>query len=161
LSDTARSILTGTAGLDIAAIVAMLLTVRRAPGVRPPNFRVLGWTTLGIQSLHFVEEWLTGFGARFPLLLGLNPWPEAFFVSFNLIWLVVWVVALLTVGRFRGALFPLWFLAIAAIANGLAHPLAALGTRGYFPGLVTAPLLGVTGVLLFARLFAYTDDKRG
>jgi len=43
------------------------------------------------------------------VLLGLRPWPEVFFVSFNLIWLVAWVVALLTVKRARIALFPLWF----------------------------------------------------
>ena len=160
MSDTVRSILTGTAGLDVAAAVALILTVRRPARATPPNFLLLGWITLGIQSLHFVEEWLSGFGVRFPLLLGLNPWPETFFVSFNLAWLVIWAAALLTVVRTRVALFPLWFLAIAAIANGLAHPLASLGTRGYFPGLVTAPLLGVAGVLLFARLLAYTDDKR-
>lgn len=161
MSDTLRSILTGTAGLDIAAIVALVLTVQRTPRAIPPRFLLLGWVTLGLQGLHFVEELLTGFDVRFPLLLGLTPWPASFFVSFNLAWLVIWAIALLTAGRFRLGLFPLWFLAIAAIANGIAHPLASLGVRDYFPGLVTAPLLGVAGVLLFARLMAFTQPTTG
>ena len=160
MSDTLRSILTGTAGLDVAAAVALILTLRRPPRMTRSNFLVLGWITVGIQALHFIEESLTGFDVRFPPLLGLRPWPFAFFLWFNLAWLGIWTAALLTVRRTRAALFPLWFLAIAAIANGLAHPLASLGTRAYFPGLVTAPLLGVAGVLLFTRLVAFTGEKR-
>ncbi|MGH3056358.1 MAG: HXXEE domain-containing protein [Gaiellaceae bacterium] len=161
MSDALRSILTGTAGLDVAAVVALVLTLRRALRATPPRFLLIGWIALGLQGLHFVEEWLTGFEVRFPLLLGLNPWPAAFFVSFNLAWLAIWAIALLMVRRFRIALFPLWFLAIAAIANGIAHPLASLGMRGYFPGMVTAPLLGVAGVLLFSRLMASTQPTAG
>jgi hypothetical protein len=32
----------------------------------------------------------------------------------------------------------LWFLAIAAIANGIGHPAMSLAVGGYFPGLFTA-----------------------
>ena len=156
MNEPLRSILLGSAGLDIATIAALILTVRRAPRSTAPDFVLLGWITFAIQGLHFVEELLTGFERRFPVLLGLEPWPETFFVSFNVAWLIIWAAALITVGRFSVALFPLWFLAIAAIANGIAHPLGSVAVRGYFPGLVSAPLLGVAGVLLFARLMAFT-----
>ena len=161
MSDTLRSILTGTAGLDVAMVVAIILTVRRAPRSAAPDFLLLGWITLAIQGVHFSEELLTGFDRRFPVILGLAPWPETFFVSFNLVWLVIWAAALITLGHLRVALFPLWFLAIAAIANGIAHPLGSLAVRGYFPGLVSAPLLGLAGVLLFGRLMAFTQPPVG
>ena len=156
MNEPLRSILAGSVGLDIAAVAALVLTLRRTPRAAPPDFVWLGWTTLALQSVHFGEELLTGFERRFPVLLGLRPWPESFFVSFNLVWIVIWVAALLTVGRLRAALFPLWFLAIASVANGIAHPLGSLAVRGYFPGLVTAPLLGVAGVFLFSRLVVFT-----
>lgn len=156
MDEPLRSILAGSVGLDIAAVAALVLTVRRTPRLARPDFVRLGWITLAMQSVHFVEELFTGFETRFPVLLGLGPWPETFFVSFNLVWLVIWAAALATVGRFRVALFPVWFLAIAAIANGIAHPLGSVAVRGYFPGLATAPFLGVAGVLLFTRLMAFT-----
>jgi hypothetical protein len=62
--------------------------------------------------------------------------------------------------RRRAALFPLWFLAIGGVANGLAHPSFSLRTGGYFPGLVTSPLVGFASLLLLRRL-ARAGDARG
>ena len=43
--------------------------------------------------------------------------------------------------------------------NGLAHPLLAARTGGYFPGLFSSPLVGVVvGVLLLRRLFLVTGE---
>jgi hypothetical protein len=63
--------------------------------------------------------------------------------------------------RSRAAYFPIWFFALAAILNGVAHPLLAIRAGGYFPGLVTAPFLGVVGVWLCARLLAGTGPPKG
>jgi hypothetical protein len=104
-----------------------------------------------------MEEAVTGFPERFPPLLGLPAWSSDFFVVFNLAWLSIWILS--TIGLFRGywfALFPIWFFAIASIANGIAHPALALAVRGYFPGLITSPVVGVLGVLLWLRLQALT-----
>ena len=160
MDEPLRNILVGSVGLDVAAVAALVLTMQRVPRATPPDFVLLGWATVAIQALHFLEELVTGFETRFPVLLGLGAWPETFFVSFNLTWLVIWAAALVTVGRFRVALFPLWFLAIAAMANGIFHPLAAVAVHGYFPGLLTAPLLGLAGVPLFARLMRFTQPAR-
>jgi hypothetical protein len=112
---------------------------------------------LAAQCLHFMEEAVTGFPERFPQLLGLPAWPADFFVVFNLTWLSIWTLS--TIGLHRGywfALFPIWFFAIGSIANGIAHPLLAVAVRGYFPGLITSPIVGVLGVLLWLRLQALT-----
>lgn len=108
-----------------------------------------------LQAAHFFEEAVTGFSARLPALFGLPPMPEAVFVGFNVSWLALWglSVAGIRSGR-RDALFAAWFLAIAGMVNGVGHPLLALVTGGYFPGLFTALPVGLAGVNLAARLRA-------
>src|SRR5690348_107454 len=114
-----RSILTGTAGLSVVAIVALLLTILRRPVendlVGRERTVLLFLIGLGAQCLHFMEEFVTRFQDRFPALLGLPRWPENFFVVFNLIWLSVWILSAVGLQRaYRVALFPVWFFAIAA-----------------------------------------------
>jgi hypothetical protein len=50
------------------------------------------------------------------------------------------------------ALFAAWFLAIAGMVNGIAHPLLAVAAGGYFPGLISSPVIGSAGVWLWVRL---------
>jgi hypothetical protein len=150
-----QSILLGTAGLALTAAVALILA--RATALPPtgglgPVFRAAGFA-VAAQAAHFCEEWLSGFPDRFPALLGLTPWPPAFFVAFNLAWLAAWIFVLvrpLVWPRFT--LFALWFLALAGLINGVAHPLLALAAGAYFPGLWTAPLLGAAGIILLLAL---------
>ena len=163
MNENLRSVLTGTAALWVGAAVALLLTILRRPvhgdlAGREQTARLflLG---LAVQCMHFMEEFLTHFQDRFPALLGLPPWSERFFVAFNLIWLSVWILSAIDLERaYRLALFPVWFFAIAAVVNGIAHPVLAAVVRGYFPGLITAPVLGVLGVLLWLRLMELTRN---
>jgi len=161
MNENLRSMLMGTAGLSVAAIAAVLLTMMRRlvdgdPVVRERTVRLF-LIGLAAQSLHFMEEDVTGFAYRFPALLGLTPWPQSFFVVFNLIWLRVWILSAIGLQKgYRFALFPVWFFAIAAVANGIAHPLLAVIARGYFPGLITSPVIGFVGVLLGLRLLKLT-----
>lgn len=158
------SILLGTAGLSVAAVIAAWLTFSRSlPVVGSIRLRVavvLAVIALLSQSAHFAEELLTGFPQRFPALLGLAPWSIRFFVSFNVFWIIVWGFSCwgVTAGR-RLALCPLWFLAIASLANGVAHPLLSALAGGYFPGLFTSPLVGVMGFALVRELLLVTSDS--
>lgn len=159
------SVLVGTAGLSLAALMALLLTVTRSVGdpdplARRSLVRLIALAIL-LQSLHFTEELLTGFHMRFPEMLGLRPWSITFFVGFNLFWIAVWGGSLAGVHRqLRAALFPLWFLGIACAANGIAHPLFSVVERGYFPGLWSSPLVGIAGFLLLRGLAAFTRAER-
>ncbi len=153
--------LLGTVGLDVAAAAALYLTVRReyldraAVEARAAAHLVLA--IVGMQAAHFTEELATGFYTRFPELLGLAAWPRGLFVAFNLAWIAIWALSAFGLSaRVRAALFPLWFLGIAGVANGVAHPLFSLVTGGYFPGLLTSPLVGVAGVVLLRRLARLT-----
>jgi hypothetical protein len=164
MNDEARSVLLGTAGLGAAAVAAAVMTVARGlPAARGPALRAavrVGALALVVQAAHFAEELATGFQRRFPEVLGLTPWSDGFFVSFNLAWLAVWGLALRGLAaRREAALWPLWFLGIAGVANGIAHPLLAARTGAYFPGLVTSPVLGVVGLLLLRRLLEATVPR--
>lgn len=68
---------------------------------------------------------------------------------------MIWLLAIWAARTGRATLFAaivLWFLAIAAIGNAIAHPLLAVLAGGYFPGLVTSPFLGLAGLFLARRL---------
>jgi hypothetical protein len=163
LCDELGSILVSTAALGVCAVVAAVLTAVRGPIATSAAelrsaVRMAILVTL-LQSAHFSEELGTGFASRYPELLGLAPLPSAFFISFNAFWIAVWAFSCWGLAnRLRLALFPLWFLGIACLLNGLAHPAFALLTGGYFPGLITSAFIGAAGFLLIRRLARVTDD---
>ena len=146
--------------LSIVLAVAVLMAIHgRASNPAPARIIPLGLLALALQTLHFTEELMTGFHLRFPALLRLDEWSPAFFVSFNLAWIALWVMALGALGRgSRGlpAMIVLWFLGLAAIVNGVVHPLLSLATASYFPGTASAFPLGAAGVLLIRRLAGAT-----
>jgi len=151
-----RSILLGTSGLAVVAAIAAALAWSGPRDWRSGSFgavRRLGWLAVAAQALHFAEEWLGGFPDRFPTLLGLAAWRPGFFVGFNLAWLAIWLLVLVRPRAWPGfTLFALWFLALAGLVNGLAHPILSLASGGYFPGLWTSLLVGTAGLFLLLAL---------
>ncbi len=137
--ESLRSVLIGTIGLSVAAAAALLLTVVRKPLDHDSEQDTIGRERavslllfgLAAQSLHFMEEFVTRFQDRFPALFGLEPWSANFFVIFNLSWFCVWILAAIGLQKgYRVAFFPVWFFALAAIANGVVHPILAIcGSR--------------------------------
>ena len=161
MNEDLRSVMVGLAPLYIIAAVALALTVLRRVDARRTDRcdRLVDLLLLGIavQCLHFTEEFITGFYERAPRFAGLAPWSSEFFVTFNLMWLAAWMVGAVGIRHHvRAALFPVWFLALALIANGLAHPLLAVAIGGYFPGLYTSPVVGGMGLALVAQLWMTT-----
>ena len=162
MNDELRSILPSAALLGVLAVIALYLTLTRGwADENRMHIRAAVRIAVGavlFQGAHFVEELLTGLHERLPAIFGLAPMSLRFFVSFNLTWLAIWTLcAWGLAARRRAALFPLWFLGIACIANGVAHPLLSVLVSGYFPGLVSAPVVAVLGVLLVRRLLLVTS----
>ena len=116
---------------------------------------------IAVQCLHFMEEYLTGFQHRFPRLFGAD-WSDAHFVTFNMLWLAAFVLAGLGVyRRVQLAYLIVLFLAlIGGVGNGASHLVLSATSRGYFPGLITAPFCLLVGVLLINRLFAGTQARQ-
>ena len=165
MTDELGSIVRGTAGLGVAAAVALWLSLVRRPrdgaSAEARRVRRVAGVAVAAQAIHFLEEWYTGFHVRFPALLGLAPWSSTFFVTFNACWIAIWIVSVACLGAMpRALVLPIWFLAIASVANGVAHPLASIVSGGYFPGLWSSPVVGILGVLALRALGAFTADTR-
>lgn len=153
------SLLPSTIVLGLAAIAALRLTVvHRSPPDDAAGRNVAAHAlavTTSIQAIHFAEEALTGFPERLGALLGLPAMPMSFFITFNLVWLGIWVASVPGLRASRsGAFFAAWFLAIAGMINAIAHPLLAIAAAGYFPGLVSSPFIGVAAARLWLQLRA-------
>lgn len=143
--------------LGAAALAAVFLArSRRSPEEYGPQRRAAARAlavALGVQGAHFAEEVTTGFHERLGALLGLPAISLSFFVIFNLAWLGIWVASVPGLRSARAAaFFAAWFLAIAGMFNGVAHPLLAIAAGGYFPGLVSSPFCGVASHWLWLRL---------
>ena len=113
---------------------------------------------ISVMCLHFLEEYLTGFQRAFPTLIGYQ-WSDQKFVSFNLLWLAIFILA--AIGIYRGIavayLIVIFFVFIGGIGNGIGHILLTLATGRYFPGLGTSSLLLIIGIMLWRRLFRKAD----
>lgn len=147
--------------LGLVALAALQVTLGRTCPVELTKEQAAAAKMLAIatvvQTAHFIEEWATGFHIRFPALFGLDPIPLSVFVALNLAWIVLWIVSIPLIRRARqAAFFAAWFLAIAGMVNGIAHPMLAIRTGGYFPGLFSSPLIGLAGLFLWQRLKAAT-----
>lgn len=150
-------VLPAAIALSLVAVAAASMTARprRSPVDRlrvRAAARALA-VTAGIQAVHFTEELATGFHEQLPGLFSLPPMPLGLFVGFNLGWLLIWSVSVAWIRTAHAVpLFAAWFLAIASCANGIAHPLLAVASGGYFPGLATSPFIGLAGWWLWRRL---------
>lgn len=152
--------------LGLVALVALSLTYRRSPSGQSRFQRIAASRALAIataaQSAHFIEEWATGFHVRFPALFGQDPMPASIFVAFNLAWIAVWIACIpLIRSAHKPALFVAWFLALAGMLNGIAHPLMAVAAESFFPGLISSPVIGVAGIYLFRCLNRATTFDTG
>jgi hypothetical protein len=150
--------------LGLAALAALHLASSRPSrpdlgAERRRAARVLAFAA-AIQGLHFAEEGLTGFHEALGPLLGLPPMSPSFFVTFNVGWLGIWIASVpgLLSAR-RPAFFAAWFLAIAGMVNGVAHPLLAVAAGGYFPGVVSAPFIAIASIWLWRTLRGATRPE--
>lgn len=149
--------------LGLAALVALRLALTRdSPpervAERSSAARALA-VAVFIQAIHFAEETTTGFNERLGPLFGLPRMSLSIFLIFNIAWLVIWIVSIPGLkSSWTPAFFAAWFLAIAGVINGVAHPLMALAENGYFPGLVTSPFIGAASVWLWAQLRRATRE---
>ena len=158
------SLLPSAVFLGVAGLAAIrLASVRWSPPdhseKRRKAARALA-VAVGAQGAHFIEEATTGFYAQFGELFGVPGMPRSFFLAFNLAWLAIWVASIPAVrsGQALG-FFAAWFLAIAGMLNGVAHPMFAIAAGAYFPGLVSAPVIGAASVWLWLQLRRATAPK--
>jgi hypothetical protein len=122
----------------------------------PPAKSIIGIYAVAVmvQCAQLFEEYRTGFYRVFPPVFGADPWSARRFLTFNFVWLVVFLIAGfgLVRGR-RGAYLVAMFLAIGGgVLNGLGHIALSIREGGYFPGAYTGAFALAVGTALTYRL---------
>jgi len=145
-----RAVILLSAGLSITYLVWAVAPWKNNPERVLPVYML----AIVVQCLHFAEEFVTGFQRQFPRLLG-SQWDDAHFVTFNLVWLGLFVLGALGVYRRLplAYLVVLFLAAIGGVGNGASHLLLSAMQRGYFPGAITAPICLLVGLGVLIRLF--------
>ena len=112
---------------------------------------------LGIQFLHFAEEYATDFTTEVPQLLGGEPYPLDTFVYFNMVAYFIFLlggIALFKRIRILSVI-AIFFIIVGTVLNPIVHISAAIFTVGYFPGFFTSLLLLPLGFKLIRILFEF------
>jgi len=146
-----------------ASVILTALRPRLSPDVsRSRRLLLVVGLMIAAQVLHFVEELLTELYIEFPTTFGFPAATRSVFVSANITALAVWVAALVAVREgIVIALLPLWFLGFCEVLNLFLHPYLALRTGGYYSGVLTAPIVGVLGMMTLRELVRVTaKDER-
>ncbi len=109
---------------------------------------------LGIQFLHFSEEYCTGFVTETPILLDHDPYPLDYWILFNMVAYAVFVIGALALLKKSKSfmIIPLFFVVVGVLFNGIVHVMISIFLGRYFPGLYTALIYLIIGPLLVIKL---------
>ena len=148
--------------LSVGLVISFLVWVAARWKNDPETILPMYLLAIAVQCLHFTEEFVTGFQKEFPKLAGYE-WSDARFVTFNMAWLAVFVLAGIGVyRRVQLAYLVVLFLALAGgVGNGAGHLLLSAQQGRYFPGAATAPLCLLAGIALLTRLFGKRGPSAG
>jgi uncharacterized membrane protein YdjX (TVP38/TMEM64 family) len=146
--------------MGLSYLCYMLTSYRWMPD--PDRVLPLYLLAVGIQLLHFMEEFITGFYVRNPVeIYGANSFTADEFVISQMSVLFLLIIG--AIGIYRGWKIPMvmvWFLVIFfLLINAIQHPLFAVVVGGYFPGLVTSVAGWVLGPILFKRLWEVRTQR--
>lgn len=125
-------------GIIIAFFIYLKKAYRKMPS--PDKILPLYLLALSIQMLHFTEEYLTSLVTALPALFGQDPYPEDYWLVFNMsayaFFLLGGIVLFKRIKEL--AVIPLFFILVGVVFNAVAHVGLAVYTNSYFPGLFTA-----------------------
>ena len=125
-----------------AVILALLIYLGKSYRKMPAPDRILPLyiLALSIQMLHFTEEYLTSLVTELPALFGQDPYPEDYWLVFNMsaysFFLLGGIVLYKRIKEL--AIIPIFFILVGVVLNAVAHIGLAVYTNSYFPGLYTA-----------------------
>ena len=102
---------------------------------------------LGIQMIHFAEEYCTGFVTKVPALFSQDPYPLDYWVVFNMVAYAIFILGgIIIFKRLKSwMIIPIFFILFAVILNAIAHIFISIYVGGYFPGLFTALIYAMIG----------------
>ena len=159
VSSTLTSVLVFIPGTIISFIVYLNTFYKKTPG--PERILPLYLLALGIQFLHFTEEYLTDFTVEVPNLLGQPAYPQDYWVVFNMAAYFVFIMGGIIVFKSIKELMiiPLFFMLVGVLLNSIGHIVISFYVGAYFPGLYTALIYAVVGPILIKRVLDETKNQ--
>ena len=145
--------LTFVPGVILAYILFLLTIKRKAPA--PQRLLPLYLIAVAVQMLHFAEEYLTGFYAKFPALFGGAAYSPEVFVAFNMSAYFAFIIGAVFIYKKTRPLMmiPLFFITYGVLGNAITHVIFAIYVGGYFPGLYTALIYWLLAPFLLRELW--------
>ena len=126
----------------------------------PERILPLYLLALGIQFIHFTEEYLTDFTVAIPNLLGQEEYPKDYWLIFNMVVYFIFIIGgIILFKKIKELMIiPLFFILVGVLLNSIGHILISLYVRGYFSGLYTALIYVIIGPILIKRVLDETKE---
>ena len=153
VSSTLISVIIFIPGVIVSFILYINTFYKKTPN--PERILPLYLFALGIQFIHFTEEYLTDFTIELPKLFGQEEYPMDYWVVFNMIAYSVFIIGgIILFKKIKEfMIIPLFFILVGVLLNSIGHILIAIYVGGYFSGLYTALIYVLIGPILMKRVF--------
>lgn len=118
--------------------------------------------SLGVQFLHFAEEFVTGFNVRWPVeIFSAAPYDVNSFILVNMISYFFFCIA--GIAMLKNIKFPIliaWFFIIMGVCiQAIQHTVYSIMVGGYFPGLYTSLVCYILGPILIVKMMRASKEK--
>lgn len=159
VSFTLNSVIVFIPGVIATYFLYLFTCYKKTPG--PDRILPLYLLALGIQFIHFTEEYLTDFTIEVPKLFGGETYPMDYWIIFNMVAYFVFIIGgIILFKRIKELMIiPLFFILVGVLLNSIGHILISLYVGGYFSGLYTALIYIVIGPILLKRVLEETKKK--
>jgi len=156
VSSTLTSVFVFIPGVIITYVIYLNTFYKKT--LNPERILPLYLLLLGIQFIHFTEEYLTDFTIEVPKLLGQAEYPQDYWLIFNMIAYFIFIIGgIILFKRIKEfMIIPLFFIIVGVMLNSIGHIVISIYVGGYFSGLYSALIYVVLGPILIKRIFAET-----
>lgn len=147
-------------GVIVSYLFYLKTTYKKAP--EPDRILPLYLLALGVQLLHFTEEYLTGFTVVLPELLGQEQYPIDDWFVFNMVAYFVFIIGgIILFKKIKELMIiPIFFIIVGVLLNSIGHIFISLYVGAYFSGLYTALIFTVIGPILIKRVLVETKAMK-
>ncbi len=151
-------ILTFVPGVILALLFYFLTVYKKQPN--PDKILPIYLFALGIQFLHFAEEYVTGFNHKFPALFNGSAYPINTFVIFNMCAYFMFILgAIMLYKKIKPPMIiPLFFVMYGIVGNAISHVIFCIVVGDYFPGVYTALIYWIIGPIIIKRIWEETRN---
>lgn len=144
-------------GVIITYLLYLNTFYKKTPN--PERILPLYLFALGIQFIHFAEEYLTDFTVVVPHLLGREEYPLDYWLVFNMVAYFIFIIGgIILFKKIKELMIiPLFFILVGVLLNSIGHILISLYVGEYFSGLYTALIYVIIGPILIKRVLDETN----